>query len=294
VRRLLIAAAALAAAGLGALWLWGDGLADAAVAAQRAAQNRMAGVLRALRGGQPGALATLVGLGFLYGVLHAAGPGHGKLLIGGWSLGRPVSAARVLAVSLVSSLAQAAVAVALVLGLAVLLGWDRQRLTGLADGTLVTAGTWAVLAIGVWLVLRGVLALVRGGRGHVHHHDHDHDHDHGHAHVAGPADVARAVTLPEQAALVAAVAVRPCSGALVLMALTLAMGIPMAGVAATFAMGLGTFATVAGAGLLAAVLRQGTLASLPDSGALRLGLPALELVAGVLLAAASALVLLGG
>ena len=54
---------------------------------QRGFQNAMAGSLRAIRGGDSFAVFTLCSATALYGFVHALGPGHGKVLLGGAALG---------------------------------------------------------------------------------------------------------------------------------------------------------------------------------------------------------------
>ena len=87
-RALLIIGFALAAA-VFALWLSG-GLAFVQawiLAGQREIQSALAAAVRKIKTGQPGALMALLTVCFTFGVLHAAGPGHGKVVIGGFGMG---------------------------------------------------------------------------------------------------------------------------------------------------------------------------------------------------------------
>ncbi|MGH6736094.1 MAG: nickel/cobalt transporter [Methyloceanibacter sp.] len=83
---------------------------------------------------------------------------------------------------------------------------------------------------------------------HAHaHHDHGHDHAHGEAcnHIVDARDVAGPLSWRKIAAVVVSVGIRPCSGAILVLVFALTQGLFWAGVAATFAMALGTAITVA-------------------------------------------------
>ncbi|WP_136634643.1 nickel/cobalt transporter [Pseudooceanicola onchidii] len=289
-----------------ALWLWMSGGLDSlavwAAEGQREAQNAIARGVRAIKQGDPGALAGLMGVAFLYGLFHAAGPGHGKLLIGGYGLGRAVPALRLSALALASSLAQSAMAVLMVGAGLGLLAWTRTQVTGLADGALSLVSYLAVAGVGLWLVLRGVRGLRRPGAacGHAAHHDHDTPHHHhhdetcptcGHAHGPTPAQAEQVHSLRDALVLVGAVAIRPCTGALFLLIITWRMGIFPAGIAGTFAMGLGTGLVTVIAALASVWLRRASVdrlrAALPDPATAARIAAATELAAGALVAFAA-------
>jgi ABC-type nickel/cobalt efflux system permease component RcnA len=297
MRRALIFLGLPLAVALGLWWLAGgfDGVLRAAVAAQRQAQEALAGAVRAIRAGEPGAMLGLLGVCFSYGVLHAVGPGHGKALIGAYGLARRVPVLRLSVLALVASLAQAAVAVALVYGAVAVLGLTREAATGLAEGAVPALGNLLIAGLGLWLLWRGIAGLRRrwaAGQGH-HGHDHGHHHGHHHAedcgcgHAHGPtvAQVEALTGWRDTALLVAGIAMRPCSGALFLLILTWQLGIGGAGVAGAFAMGAGVALVTMAAAALAAWAREGAFAGL-SGGALARAVPLAEVVFGAVILAA--------
>jgi nickel/cobalt transporter (NicO) family protein len=289
MRRVILWTGLAIALGLGLMWATGalSALSAWAMDEQRAAQGTLARAIRALRAGEAGAWAGLLSICFAYGFLHAVGPGHGKVLIGGYGVARRVPVLRLSVLALVASLAQALVAILLVGAGIWVLGWTREDLLGVGEGVLAPIGHLLIMAVGVWLVLRGLRGVwrqrVHADHGHDHHHDHDHAHcDHAH----GPTpDQALAVTsLRDAAILVAGIAVRPCAGALFLLIITQAMGIALAGIVGALVMGLGTASVTVAVAVLAVWSREGALATLSD-GWLPRALPVIEMAAGAVIAA---------
>jgi len=296
------------------LWFWGSGgfdsLAAWAAGEQRAFQNQIARALRATRAEQPQAVATLLTVCFAYGFFHAIGPGHGKVLIGGYGLGRRVAFWRLSAISLLSSLGQAVTAVVLVYAGVLVFQMSRDSLVGTTEQVMAPISYAAIAAIGLWLVVRGLRSFARrqkSAAAHHHHHEHDHhghDHSHGHEHNhhahdhhdgdvcsdcghrhgPSPEEVANVGSLREAIVLIAGIAARPCTGALFVLILTWQMGIAMVGIAGAFSMALGTAVVTTLVGWTSFGLRGGLLASASATRFASVLAPTIELVAGLLIA----------
>lgn len=112
----------------------------------------MTTALKAMRE-DPWAAWVLVGLSFLYGILHAAGPGHGKAVISSYMLANETALRRGIALSFISSVLQALSAIILVS-----LAWFVLRGTGIS---MSAAGRGMELASFVLIILCGVYILIR-------------------------------------------------------------------------------------------------------------------------------------
>lgn len=261
------------------------------VGLQREFQTILAAQVSALRGGAPHALAGLLGFCAAYGFLHAAGPGHGKLLVAGTAIGSMTTARRMAAIAITGSLAQALFAILLIYGGLAVIGASARATIGASEAWALPAGHAAVAAIGTVIALRGLRAWP--GR-----HTHDHGHAHGPAcgcgHHYGPdaREITAARGLAGAAALVGAMALRPCAGAMMLLAIAWSMGLAAAGALGVLAMGLGTAAFTVAVALLAV---SGRATALAGFGGGRRGarlLSALQLGTGLLLALSGATLLL--
>lgn len=239
------------------------GALTALVAVQSDLNARIRADLRAVRdeGGLKPALAIIL-LSFLYGVFHAVGPGHGKVVVGSYFLSRRARLLHGLAMSGSAALVQSVSAILLVGLLALVLESSSGEIMSRA-GQLEMFSYAAICALGLWMawgVVSGRTCCEHHDHGHDHGHSHDHDHesghcgcghdhghehehDHAHEHHAPAATTARPEWL--QVLLTGgAVGLRPCSGAILVLLFTLANGIFWVGVVSTLAMGLGVAITV--------------------------------------------------
>lgn len=233
-------------------------------AKQSAFYRELTGALAALKT-DGNAFWLLGGLSFAYGIFHAAGPGHGKAVISSFVLASEETAKKAIVLSFASAMAQAVSAVALIGVAAIILNMTSIAIT--ETTRIFEIGSYAMItALGAWLVWGKLFKPMlgsAGGHSHDHSHDHSHGHDHehhgssdvcascGHSHAPDPNMLKGEMTLAKAWSVILAVGLRPCSGALIVLVFALSQGLLMAGIAATFAMALGTGITVAALASLA-------------------------------------------
>lgn len=261
------------------------------------------------------AVWLLVGLSFLYGIFHAAGPGHGKAVISSYIVSTGETLRRGLVLSSAAAAMQAGSAITLVLLLTLAL---RATAVQMADATfrLEAASYVAMAVLGAWLIVRkGRLllstyaspslakpspALALAGRGWsvrrvlggmpsgaAHRRDCS-------CAVPGADAVARIRDWRGAFGTVVAVGIRPCTGALVVLVFAIAQGLLWAGVLATLAMAAGTAITVGAIAAIAVGAKAAALRladRLPGIGSRAVA--AIELVAAVAVFALAVLLLAG-
>jgi len=228
----------------------------------------MSGTIREAK--QNGSAAwTLLGISFIYGVFHAAGPGHGKAVISSYLVANNETWKRGVVLSFASAVVQSLTAIVIVGIAAVLLG-ATAKVMGNTVRVIEEVSYALIILIGLrllWVKGRALLRLL-GQREHEHahvhrhdrhHHEHGHAHSHGHhhhhedeeasawghAHAPEPSELAGKHWLRRGLSAVIAVGLRPCSGAIIVLVFALAQGLFWIGVASTFVMGIGTAITVA-------------------------------------------------
>jgi nickel/cobalt exporter len=253
------------------------GFAGWILAKQAEFYRMLSGLIRAAKA-DGSAAYTLLGISFLYGVFHAAGPGHGKAVISSYLVANNETWRRGIVLSFASAILQALSAIAIVGVVAAFLGATAKAM-GNTVRVIEIVSYALILLIGLRLLwVKGsaflrALRLKEGphahdrthdhthehGHGYHHHHDHDHDHDASawsHGHAPEPSELAGAHWLRRGLTAIVAVGLRPCSGAIIVLVFALAQGLFWIGVASTFVMGLGTAITVAAIATLAVAARE--------------------------------------
>lgn len=268
----------------------GLGLVDAArwASTQQRAYYEMMQQLLQHRGTM--ASAGLVGACFVYGIVHAAVPGHGKFVIAAAGVASRISALRLVGLALISSLAQAVTAIVLVYGAFWLMSSTAGFAMDASRYVLEPLSAVVIAGVGVVLVrraLRGFDAFwalqgwrlrgLRGGRPTAARHD-----DCGHRHAPTAAEADAIGTWRDAALVVVSIGLRPCTGAVFVLAAAWRFGLVVPGAVGAVAMALGTGLVVSLVAVSAATARGATLfaAGVKHAG---VAVPVLQLAAGALI-----------
>jgi nickel/cobalt transporter (NicO) family protein len=250
--------------------------------------QELAGMIRAAKD-NGSALWGLMGISFVYGIFHAAGPGHGKAVISSYLFANEETWRRGIALSLASAVMQSLTAITLVGVAAMLLGATAKLMSDTVN-LIETASYVLIVLLGarlLWVKGRGFFGSLRelkaertghaagsdlhahansshahdaaaaNTSGHFHCHGNHHHHEEldvlpwGHAHGPEPEQLAGPGGWRRGLSAVVAVGLRPCSGAIIVLVFALAQGLFWAGIASTFVMGLGTAITVGAVATLA-------------------------------------------
>ena len=179
-----------------------------------------------INSGQYSAGFWLIGVTFIYGILHAVGPGHGKFIVTTWLSTHQPPRGVALSVPLLGSLVQGGSAIAFVFILALALN--------LTTGDLSVSRWYLEKASALFIAGLGVMMMWQAWRGQQEHYHHAGcGHDHG----------VRAVSGGDWRAwlgIIIATGVRPCSGALTVLLFSSVIGITRWGMLAVMTMALGT------------------------------------------------------
>lgn len=283
-------------AAVGLLWLWHawPQVMLKSVIWQRDVNQQMSGLLKAVVENPTQAGGALLLFSFVYGVLHALGPGHGKVVITTWLATHPSKLKSSIGLTLAASLLQGLVAIGLVVVVLTLLQLPARQLHlssfWLEKGSYALVGVLGLLLC--WRALKKLRALLRKPKftAFTPHHVHDQHCGCGHQHMPDPKQLERDEDWRARLVIVLSMGMRPCSGAIMVLLFSKVIGVFGWGVASALAMAAGTSITISSLALLVHGFR--TLAvKLSGNRApvlwRRIGWTTLALAGGVILVAAA-------
>jgi ABC-type nickel/cobalt efflux system permease component RcnA len=222
---------------------WLRGLLSAVNQGQRQLNQALSRELRRLREGDVGRAALAVAwIALLYGVLHAVGPGHGKLVVSSLFLARDVRLRTAIGISGLVSLLQTLSAIGIVGVISLVLG--RSGFDVLRDSRHIEIVSYSLIVLIGALMLGGTLHEIWAHR---------------RREPAHTGAVARSPHGVVPLGLILATGLTPCASAVIILLFALAQGVFLVGVVAALVMAIGMGVTVSLVGLLAIGVRRGTV-----------------------------------
>lgn len=228
---------------------------------QKSINQQMSGLLREVAENPARAGWSLLSFSFVYGVLHALGPGHGKVVITTWLATHPSRLKSSLKLTFAASLLQGLVAIGLVTLVLGILALPSRQLH--MSSFWLEKGSYLLVGIlGLMLCGRAVGKLRRILRRPVRftsftpHHVHHEKCGCGHQHLPTQQQLDAGEDWRARAMIVLSMGMRPCSGAIMVLLFSKVIGVYTWGVASALTMAAGTSLTISGLALLVHSFRK--------------------------------------
>ena len=227
---------------------------------QKQINNELSELLHAAKNESLTAGISLIVLSFLYGILHSVGPGHGKLIVTTYIATQDAKVKLSLIITLVSSLMQAFVAVALVSVLLLAFNASMREINHAAE-IFIPLSFYTAILLGIAVICRNLLLMYRVIKKHkqatidsnklmikaVKQIDAKHEHHDncgcGHQHVVAPEQINDASSFKEYLAIILSIGIRPCTGAIMVLLFANMLDIYWLGIVSAIVMALGTALT---------------------------------------------------
>ncbi|VEI20756.1 nickel/cobalt efflux protein RcnA [Serratia plymuthica] len=224
---------------------------------QKGLHQQLAGLLQQVKAAPRQAGLALMLFSLSYGVLHALGPGHGKVVIATYLATHPARLKSSLKLTFAASLVQGLVAIALVTLMLVVLQLSSRQLHQssfwLEKGSFILVMLLGVLLS--WRALKRLYYAVKALRPSPAlrinslqplrlNHVHSENCGCGHRHLPSDSELQAGSDWRTQTAIVLAMGMRPCSGAILVLLFSKVIGVFTWGVISALAMAFGTSLTI--------------------------------------------------
>jgi nickel/cobalt transporter (NicO) family protein len=213
---------------------------------QKTLNESLASITRSLQGSRSlGGLLFVALISLVYGMFHAAGPGHGKTIVSSFFLANEVRLRHSIAVGYLIAAVHSLAALSVVLVLYYLV-------RGLFSTGIEQANHYIQLATFAVIAVLGAVMLIGRIRGTGHHH-----HAHGHA-----PDRAGGVTFRNLLGIAVPAGIIPCPGAVAVILFALSLHMFGVSVLSVVFISAGMGVTISVTGALVILAKQGTLKAL--------------------------------
>lgn len=206
------------------LWLSWPTLVLKSIQIQRDFNGQLSDLLYDIQEKREGALWTFSVVSLVYGILHSLGPGHGKVIVTTYLVAKPTQAKTSLIITILSSLLQALVAIAMVSVLLWLYKASMRDVHAKAESAMMVS-YFCVLLFGVVMIYRSVKKLRK-------------PHQCCHHHAPKFAE-----NWKEIISLIFTIGIRPCTGAIMILLFANMVGVYWVGVLSALLMAFGTCLT---------------------------------------------------